>query len=163
MVKKIKLSQDKITLVDDEDYEWLSQYNWHLYTRKKSETIYANTNIYINNKRTTKKLHNLLINPSKGFEVDHIDRDGLNNQKENLRIVTRSQNCINRSKFRNTTSKFKGVTWHKDNKKWLAQIRLNKKKYYLGEFINEIDAAKAYNKAAKKLHNRYAVLNEGLK
>ena len=153
-MKEIYLSNNNgIALVDDEDYEMLIQYKWHNANGR------AQTHIYINNKRTTKKIHNLLLKSPKGFEIDHIDGNPLNNQKNNLRIVTHQQNMMNR-KIQNSSSKFKGVSWEKDSKKWRAYIRCENKQYYIGLFKTELDAAMAYNKRAIKLHNKYARLNK---
>ena len=157
-MKEIKLVNNKgIALVDDEDYELLSKFNWIF---SKKDVGYAQVRVYINGKWTTKKMHQLLINATKKFQVDHIDGNGLNNQKFNLRIVTRSQNKMNGNKYKNSSSIFKGVSWCKRDNKWRANIRLNKKLYFLGSFINEIDAAKAYNEKAKELFGKYAKLNE---
>jgi len=155
-MKKIKLANDKgIALVDDEDYEMLNQYKWHL-----DPFNYALTDFYIDNKKTTKYMHLFIINSSEGFEIDHIDNDGLNNRKGNLRIVTHQQNMMNKRKIKLKTSKYKGVHLHTQNNKWQATIMLNRKSIYIGLFESEIDAAKAYNKAAKELFGEYANLNE---
>ena len=156
MVKEIKLANNKgVALVDDEDYERLNEYKWNL-----AKPYYASTNIYINNERTMKRMHLLILDGIKGKEIDHIDGNGLNNQKNNLRLVNRSQNCMNRNKRKNCSSKYKGVSWDKNEKKWRVHICINKKIKYLGRFENEIKAANAYNKAAKELFNEYANLNE---
>lgn len=151
-MKEIKLANNKgIALVDDEDYEMLKQHKWHLQIRGG----YAATNL----NKTIKIMHQLIIKTPKDMETDHIDRNPLNNQKENLRIVTHQQNQMNK-KQEGGTSKYKGVSWRKDTEKWKVEIDFNNKRYNLGCFINEIDAAKAYNKAAKEFFKEYAYLNE---
>ena len=105
-------------------------------------------------------MHRLIMNELKNLQVDHIDGNKLNNTKINLRIVTNQQNCMNQKSSKNSSSKFKGVYWHKKNMKWISKICLNEKNHYLGSFNNEIDAARAHDKEAKKLHNIYAYLNE---
>jgi len=90
--------------------------------------------------------------------VDHIDHNGLNNRRSNLRLCTLAQN--NRNMVSRTgSSKYKGVCWHGGTKKWNAKIRLNRKCYHIGLFTDEIAAAKAYDKKAKELHGQFACLN----
>jgi len=91
--------------------------------------------------------------------VDHIDHDGLNNSRNNLRICSLAQNARNAVGNANTSSKYKGVGWHRRIKKWVATIQFNKKVYHMGYFENEIDAAKAYDKKARQLHRQFACLN----
>ena len=91
-------------------------------------------------------------------ETDHIDGNGLNNQRGNLRSVTDSQNQMNRKNIRGT-SKYKGVYWNKANKKWLARITINQKNIYIGYFLYEHNAAHAYNFKATELYGEYASLN----
>ena len=161
-MKEIYLTNSKdVVLVDDEDYKMLIQYKWSFYKSKRSKMGRAQTNIKINNKRTTLLLHHLIIKkPSNKKEIDHIDRNPLNNQKNNLRIVTHSQNMMNKSNYKNSTSKFKGVYWDKSRKMWRSAISEKNKRINLGRFTNEIDAAKAYNEKAEELHGEYAYLNE---
>ena len=92
--------------------------------------------------------------------IDHIDRNKLNNNIENLRPVTLSQNQWNKKPRKNTSSIYKGVSWQKTANKWKSEIRINNKPQYLGLFINEIDAALAYNKKAIELFGEYAYLNK---
>ena len=94
--------------------------------------------------------------------VDHIDHDGLNNCKSNLRIATLSENRRNSRKAKDTSSKYKGVSWHKNNKKWEVKIGFNYKKIHIGYFNNIKEAAEAYNKKAKELFGEFAYLNKGV-
>ena len=158
MVKEIQLANNKgVALVDDEDYDELIKHKWHL---RDIKIMHVATKVKIDGKWFEKRMHHFLVDVPEGFEVDHIDRNGLNNQKSNLRVVTHSQNMMNRNSCKGSSSKYKGVTWDKKDKKWRAQIVLNKKHYYLGLYRNEIDAAKIYNERAKELHGEYANLNE---
>jgi hypothetical protein len=100
------------------------------------------------------------MKPDKGFVIDHLDGNGLNNQRNNLRICTVSQNSMNRNKTVKNKSGFKGVIWWERNNTWKAEIRHNKNKIYLGYYKNIIDAAKAYNAAALKYHGEFANLNK---
>ena len=132
-MKTIILTQGKIALVDDEDYEILNQYKWH--ANKIGNTYYAlrNYNVY---------MHREITKPTEGMETDHIDRNGLNNQKSNLRIVTKRGNALNKSVKK--TSRFPGVHWINRKKPWRATIRLNGIKTHLDVFETEEEAHEAY-------------------
>lgn len=140
-----------IAFVDDEDFEKVNQYEW--YANKNKHTFYART--LINGKAI--QMHNFIMN---GKPIDHIDHDGLNNQKSNLRMATYSQNNMNKIPKVNGSSKFKGVTWYKEGNKWLAHIGINKKQINLGYFVSEIEAAQAYNNKARELFGEFAYLNK---
>jgi hypothetical protein len=145
-MKIIKLTQGYETIVDDEDYEELSKYKWFI--SKENKGYYAARKTYDSERRVTRetiKMHRQIMQTPKGMWTDHIDGNGLNNCKSNLRIVTSRQNSQNR--HINKTSKYVGVSWLKAAKKWMAFIRINGAKKYLGYFENEIDAHNAYLKA----------------
>ena len=110
-------------------------------------------------KNSTLKTHNCHRHFGDGMVVDHIDHNGLNNQKKNLRLATFTQNCQNQRRCSHGTSKYKGVHWHKSCKKWAAAIRCDNKTYHLGYFKDEIAAALAYDSAARRLHKDFAALN----
>ena len=153
-MKKIPLTQGYVALVDDSDYDDLIQFNWYADNRNTRRSVYAIRNT---SARTTEWMHTRIT----GYEqTDHKDRNGLNNQRSNLRPATTSQNHGNMPKFRGTyTSQFKGVYWHKKARKWRAQIGVNSKQIHLGWFTDEIEAAKAYDRAAVKYFGEYALLN----
>jgi len=107
-------------------------------------------------------MHRQIINPPKHLVVDHINHHGFDNRKANLRPATRAQNSLNRPyifKRKDSPSKYKGVTWHKHKKKWQVQICFGGKHKTVGYFDDEIEAAKAYDEAAKYYHKEFAVLN----
>lgn len=127
---------------------------------KRLYTYYAARHIRKNNKRTIVFMHRAILKPQKGKEVDHKDGDGLNNQKNNLRLATKSQNNQNQKRpHKNSTSKYKGVSWDKNHKKWLSQIKINYQNIYLGLFDCEIEAANKYNQKARELFGEFACLN----
>ena len=140
-MKEIPLTQGKVALVDDEDYEKLMQYKW--YANKMRNVYYAVRGLNINGKQQIQSMHKMLMECPANMNIDHIDGNGLNNQKDNLRIVTIRQNQQNQH-IKNTSSKYPGVYWHKGSQKWRSQIRVNGKRKQLGEFTNEVDAFRAY-------------------
>lgn len=157
MYKQIPLAKTyKVVLVDDYDFYHLSQFSWSLI--EQGQNSYTKTEL---NGTTVYMYQLILVSPSRNFFPDHIDGDGLNNQRQNLRLVTRAQNQWNRSKTdSDVTSQYKGVYYAKDRQKWRAQINTNGKRKLLGEFKSELSAARAYNKAATELHGEFAKLNE---
>jgi hypothetical protein len=159
MAKEIQLTQGKVALVDDSDFEYLNQFKWHV--NKQGNTYYViRYKRTLLKKRVYESMHRLIMKPDKGFVIDHLDGNGLNNQRNNIRICTVSQNSMNRNKTVKNKSGFKGVIWWERNSTWKAEIRLNKKKIYLGYYENIIDAAKAYNDGAIKYHGEFANLNK---
>ena len=157
MAKEIQLTQGKIAIVDDADFEYLNQYKWHIYKQNRNN-FYARTIVYENKKRIAIVMHRLLVK-CEGKIIDHISGDGLDNRRSNIRCCTRSQNPINRRININNLSGFKGVSWYKPAEKWRAQIQYKKIVYHLGCFEKRIDAARAYNQAAQKYHGEFAKLN----
>lgn len=154
---KIELGNNQFAIVDFEDYEYLNELKWHIY--KNGNHLYAKCAFYENKKQKNILMHRLILEP-KGKIIDHINGNGLDNRKCNLRICERHENALNRKKNINNVSGFKGVSWFKHSQKWRAQIQYKKIVYYLGSYENPIDAAKAYNKAAIKFHGEFANLNK---
>lgn len=144
-----------VVKVDPSDYHLVSRYQWRV--QKNHNLVYAYA--YINGKRVL--MHRFLLNPPAGFSVDHIDHNGLNNQRENLRVATPSQNAANRRPCAKT-SKFLGVSFDVSNrthKVWRSQITKNGKTRRIGRFYTEEEAALAYDRAAKEDHGEFANLN----
>lgn len=151
-MKKIKLTQGKYALVDDSDFEFLNQWKWYL-----SDSGYAIRTKYVRlglNKYTSKniRMHRLINNTPEGVSTDHINRNRLDNKRENLRNVTKSQNAINSKIKENNKSGITGVYWDKFTKKWRAEIKFNYKKISLGRFVNIKDAILARKKGEIKYH-----------
>jgi hypothetical protein len=149
-MREILLSRGLTALVDDEDYEELVRYRWYAHNPDNGRIFYAKTNLprIINKPRTQLWMHKILLNPPKGMEVDHIDGNGLNNQKSNLRVVTHRENQQNFHIIK--TSRFPGVALRPSGK-WISYITLKGKWRYLGTFVNEIDAATTYQVACATL------------
>jgi len=157
--RRIPLTQGKYAILDPEDFERLNKHKWHINSGRN--TCYAVRTAFKDGKRIHTKMHRVIINPPGHLVVDHINRNGLDNRKANLRAVTCAQNNINKRsiKRKNSPSKYKGVYWSKRDKKWQVQICHNYKCRTIGQFDDEIQAAKAYDTAAKKYHGEFAVLN----
>ena len=156
-MKEILLTQGKITLVDDEDYDFLMQWKWSLV--KGNRTLYAQRKTgFRHQKNKNIWMHRLILNVPDGKQTDHIDHNGLNNQKSNLRICNNSQNQINKRIIKKGKSKYTGVTFVK-NKYIVAQISVEHKHINLGYFKTEELAAKAYDEAANRMHGEFATLN----
>lgn len=154
-MKKIKLTQGKFTKVDDLDYKFLNQWKW--YAIKSRNTYYARRAIYVNGKQKILFMHRVILNTPPGKLTDHADGDGLNNRRYNLRDCNNSQNMMNRRP--SGKSKYLGVCRKTNRNCFEAQINVNKKKLHLGYFKIEKNAAKAYDKAAKKYFKEFANLN----
>ena len=152
-MKEIKLTRGLVALVDDEDYEFLSQRHW--YAAKRKKTYYARTDKMVNWKTTKTYMHRLILNTPKGMQTDHIDHNGLNNQRHNIRICTNTQNRRNVSSH--GRSKYLGVSFN--GKHIRAQITIGDKYIHLGYFKTEEDAARAHDIKAKELFGEFANLN----
>lgn len=153
-MKEIILSRGMVALVDDEDFERVNQFKWN--AQKGKKTFYASRYIHGSISQRGKKMHQLIM---EGKMSDHIDRNGLNCQKSNLRPCTNQQNQMNRPGRENSSSTYKGVSWQKKIKKWGAYIRVDYKLIHLGFYVSEIEAAKAYDKKALELFSEFAYLN----
>ena len=152
-MREIPLTQGKVALVDDEDYDELIKHRWC--ASKHGSRWYALTAI----NHHLVYLHRFIL-PNK-HEIDHINGDGLDNRKVNLRSCNRSQNNANRHKTIPHSSQFKGVTWDRQYLKWAAQISKGEKHIMIGRFASEMEAAQAYDDKAKKLFGEFARLNGG--
>ena len=145
-MKEIQLTQGRVALVDDDDYEYINSMKWFAHVDKRSKSLnYACRTVRVGKKITRIFMHHLVIGkPQKGLVTDHIDGNGLNNQKQNLRLVTHRINMQNNHKP-NKSSNFLGVT--KQGNRWMSQIRINKKYHYLGLYGTQQEAHDKYKSA----------------
>jgi hypothetical protein len=153
-MKTISLSQGKITIVDDDDYKWLSRWKWYF------RSGYA---VRVNKTETGKVvtvwMHREIINTPVGMFTDHKNLDKLDNRKINLRVCTNIQNQKNSLGKKSNTSGYTGVQWHSGAKKWRASIFINSKHISLGLYKNKEDAARAYDKALVAEFGEFARTN----
>lgn len=152
-VRFIPLTQGKFAIVDADDYEWLAKYKWNCQNNKGG--FYA----FRSEGHKMIAMHREIIRAPEGLLVDHIDGNGLNNRKSNLRLCTHSQNTYNRRPNRNCSSRYKGISFHKMSKKWEVAICCKGKREHLGRFDDEVKAALAYDRKAKQLFGEFAYLN----
>ncbi len=160
-MKRIPLTQGQFALVDDAEFEELSQYKWHAESGK--HTFYAVRTAGAGCNQKFIRMHRVIINAQRGQEVDHINGDGLLNIRSNLRYCTSSQNSQNRGKRKNCSSTYKGVSFDKRplNKKWRAHIFPpdTKKLKSIGYYKTEIEAAISYDEQATLYFGEFARLN----
>lgn len=158
-MKLIPLTQGKFAQVDDDDFAFLTQWKWFAH--------FDGNNFYAGRQENQKelKMHRVIMNCNDGELVDHIDINGLNNQKLNLRKCTFAENLRNKKKYKNNQSNFKGVKTIRKKKKhevrvfYIARITIDRNCIYLGSFNDEVEAAKAYDTAAIEHHGKFASLN----
>lgn len=163
-MREILLTQGYTTQVDDKEYESLNQYKWYAHVARhkdgSTKVVYAVRSVYKDGTQATQQMHNLIMG-AKG--IDHEDGNGLNNQRQNLRLATKQQNGNNRRLSIDNTSGYKGVCWHKAKNKWGAQITVNGEIIHLGYYVDIPEAAQAYDRAAKELHGKFALTNAMLR
>jgi hypothetical protein len=159
-MKKIKLTQGKFALVDDEDFEALSKHNWHVGYNAPNQ-FYAKRWGKVCEKRNGQILmHREIMKTPDELQVDHINGNKLDNRKCNLRNCTHAQNQMNKAKAKNASSKFKGVRWDKKKNIWSVELRISGEIIHIGRYHNQIEAARAYDESAKKYHGEFAYLNK---
>jgi hypothetical protein len=148
-IRYIPLTRGLFATVDAEDYEWLSQYKWHAQRDRRVATFYACRG----SRGQTIKMHRLIMQPPKGMVVDYVNGNGLDNRRCNLRVCTQEENVRNSRHRAHGKSRFKGVSPH--GGKWKAMVGQR----YLGVFDDEVEAAKAHDREARKQYGEYAWLN----
>lgn len=156
-MKEIPLTKGRVALVDDEDFIEISKHKW--YANHDTHTIYAQRTPTIEGKQITIRMHRYILNAPYGQKVDHKDGNGLNNQRNNLRLCSNSQNGQNCRLRKDNKSGYKGVYWDSEVNKWASSLGFKNKTIRIGRFTCLIKAAKAYDKKATELYGEFAVLN----
>jgi hypothetical protein len=152
-IRYIRLTRNLHAIVDAADYEWLKRYKWHAFGSPKKRTFYAARNVA----HQVVFMHRAIMNPPQGKVVDHYNGNGLDNRRCNLRICRAAENSRNMAKRAGTRSRFIGVYPHRD--KWYVNVTCNGEDHYGGLFDDEVEAAKARDALALRLHGPYARLN----
>lgn len=151
-IRHIPLTKGRYAIIDAADFDRVARFNWCASVSGNRAYAYG----WMNGRRVS--LHRFLANAPQGMVVDHIDHNGLNDRRSNLRICTVRQNLYN-SRPWGKSSRFKGVCWNRHAKRWVACIWLHGRNQYLGQFTDEIEAARAYDRKAYELFGKYAYLN----
>jgi hypothetical protein len=156
-MRKIQLTKGFVALVDDEDFEYLNQWKWN--AQIGTHTWYAVRNYGKRPNRKKLWMHKVIMNTPNKIETDHINNNGLDNRKENLRKCKKEENQWNIPKRKNNTSGFIGVYPNMTKKKFISKIQFGKIRIHLGSYNTIEEAAYAYDKAAIKYHGNFAKLN----
>lgn len=156
---EIPLTQGKFALIDKVDFELVSQHKWFAVKMGNYWRSTSNRKRKLGGKKAIIYMHRLIMNPPKRLMIDHINGNGLDNRRSNLRICTTAENQHNQHARQGGSSRYKGVDWKKRNKKWQVRISVNCKHIHLGLFDNEIEAAHVYDQAAVKYHGEFANIN----
>ena len=158
-MRYIELTQGQRATVDDDDWEWLSKWKWRAWWRSDIRGFYAVRTEHADGKAKMVLMHRIVMGAYPGQKTDHWDHDTLNNQRPNLRLCTNAENARNQRKHLDGRSTFKGATWIAYRQRWQAQIGVSGRKFFLGYFINERDAALAYDRKARELFGEFALTN----
>lgn len=158
-VREIALPTGETAVVDAADWPLVCGYRWYAFSGPWTTYARARIGTQDSGRRRYAYLHRLLLGAGVGEQVDHIDHDGLNNRRANLRIATCSQNAGNSRRRSDNKSGYKGVSWYARSGKWWACIRRDGKTRHLGYFSDPWDAAMAYNVAAREVFGEFAYVN----
>jgi len=155
MTKQIPLTQGKFAIVDDEDYEYLSQWLWYAIRHKGYFYASRANSIKANGVKKNILMHRVILNAQEDMLVDHENGNTLDNRKSNLRQASHCENMRNRKIQSNNTSGFRGVSFHKLSKKWHAKISVNGYPKSLGYYETPKEASMVYEKEAERIYGKY--------
>ena len=156
----IRLTKGKFAIVDGDDYYGLAKHTWFAVSNDNKWYAIRPEQPEKDGRLQGVRMHRELMGSPKGMYVDHINGNGLDNRRANIRIATKQQNCWNRKKRRgNCSSRFKGVSLNKKTGKWTASIFCDGQSFYIGLFSDEEAAARAYDAKARELYGEYAWQN----
>jgi len=153
-MREVPLTKGRVALVDDEDYERVAALKWYV-AGSRRRIWYARRDF----SGSSITMHRFILNCQPGQEVDHVNHDGLDNRRCNLRLCSHSENMANGRKRKGASSPYKGVCWHVRRKRWQAQVTYHGRQHHLGRFDSEEEAACAYNAKALELFGEFAYLN----
>jgi hypothetical protein len=164
-MREIELTQGKMAIVDDEDFEWLNSMTWCAARKTTPNAVrfVSQTSIWDreNERSINISMHQMIMGrPLHGLVIDHVNGDPLDNRRANLRYATLADNVRNRKKYKATASRFKGIYWEPERQCWRAAVWIGGKQKRLGRFKEERDAAAAYNEGAKLHYGAFALLND---
>lgn len=160
-VAYVQLTRGYEAIIDAEDVPLVEGWNWYAHVQRRADgkirAVYAvrDSRGYVDAKQKEVRLHRIIMSAPDDLAVDHIDCNGLNNRRANLRLATRAENNKNSRMRSDNASGFKGVHWNATYGKWNAQIRVNGKRLSLGYFTDIEDASGAYAKASAELHGDF--------
>lgn len=157
--RTIPLTQGFVCVVDAADYDAVASFRWLALRCRRG--VYAVRWVRSGKRRVAVRMHRMLLDAPPGMEVDHQDGNTLNNCRDNLRLCSFAQNRANRRKHAKSSSRYKGVSWNKKRQKWMAYIKINNRSTHLGMFVDEAEAAHAYDRAASAQWGEFASLNFG--
>lgn len=157
-MKTITLTRGQHAIVDDDAHKSLAQFNWH--ALRQPNTFYAARNVMRGGKRVTIWMHREINCTPAGSVTDHINGDGLDNRRANLRAATHQENMVNCARWKLSSSKYRGVSWHKGNSNWLAQITVDYKNIYIGAYQTEEEARTAYEKKREEVRRGQLIRRE---
>jgi hypothetical protein len=155
--RAIPLTKGYVTFIDAADYEMLSRWKWQAVEGPR--TVYAQRHLWRASGDATAFMHRTIMLPDPRQQIDHVNHNGLDNRRANLRVCTPSQNCASQRVSGLGTSPFKGVFWHKQTAKWAAFIKVDYQPRYLGLFTDDREAALAYDAAARDVFGEFALTN----
>lgn len=148
-MKSVSLTRGLFAIVDDADHDLVSAHKW--YAAKQPNTFYACRDIRVQGKKKTLWMHREINKTPENMRTDHIDGNGLHNWRDNLRSATHTENMVNNFRHTPKRPKYRGVSWHKGNQRWYAQITVDRKNIYIGSFSSQEAARNAFEQRRSEL------------